>query len=511
VPALLVLLALPASWAYVLLATAIAARAAVSIARRLAARDAGARPAPDTGGSSIRLGTGRDGRPLVLSEGQLSAHGLILGASGAGKTTTMLAILAERIRTGHPVIAIDMKGSPSFVGRLAEAAHAAGRPFRLWTPDGPDNWNPLEHGNATELKDKLIATERFTEPHYQRAAERYVQTVLQVLHAIRPERPATLADVVTLMDPLRLSAALRGLPRERAEHVQDYLATMTPDQLSAVRGLGTRLAIISESHTGPYLAPGGGRPVDLRAALNGEQVVVFSLNSSIYGRLAAQLGTLAIQDLIAATGHRLHAPGEQAIIAIDEFSALGADNVVSLLARGREAGNSVLLATQELADLDRAGRGFRDQVLGVTAVKIVHRQDVPRSAQTVCEMVGTHYVWEPTYQLATGPLGAHSTSRGTRRLVERPIVHPNEIMSLATGEALVLTKIPRADARIIHVVPPQSRPPPATPAPGEAPRPPTHRPSADRSAEAVRGRDRSPATRSIRPAREDARRGPELG
>ena len=59
---------------------------------------------------------------------------------------------------------------------------AAGRPFRLWTPDGPGHWNPLAHGNATELKDKLIATERFTEPHYQRAAERYVQTALQVLH-----------------------------------------------------------------------------------------------------------------------------------------------------------------------------------------------------------------------------------------------------------------------------------------------------------------------------------------
>ena len=38
----------------------------------------------------------------------------------------------------------------------------------------------------TELKDKLIATERFTEPHYQRAAERYVQTVLQVLARAHP-------------------------------------------------------------------------------------------------------------------------------------------------------------------------------------------------------------------------------------------------------------------------------------------------------------------------------------
>src|SRR5947208_2307544 len=81
---------------------------------------------------------------------------------------------------------------------LAEAAAAAGRPFRVWSPDGPTHWNPLQYGNATELKDKLIATERFTEPHYQRAAERYVQSVLQVLEHANPERSATLEEVVRL-------------------------------------------------------------------------------------------------------------------------------------------------------------------------------------------------------------------------------------------------------------------------------------------------------------------------
>ena len=53
---------------------------------------------------------------------------------------------------------------------------------------------PLAHGNATELKDKLMSTERFTEPHYMRAAERYVQTVLQVLGRARPDQPPTLSS-----------------------------------------------------------------------------------------------------------------------------------------------------------------------------------------------------------------------------------------------------------------------------------------------------------------------------
>src|SRR5205807_9328819 len=101
-----------------------------------------------------------------------------------------------------------------------------------------------------------------------------------------------------------------------------------------------------------------------RRALGGGEVVLFSLNSSSYGKLASQIGALVIQDLVSAVGHRLNEKGSgsamptQATIAIDEFSALGADNVISLLARGREAGASVLPATQELADPDRAAPAF---------------------------------------------------------------------------------------------------------------------------------------------------------
>src|SRR5436305_5686583 len=215
---------------------------------------------------------------------------------------------------------------------------------------------PVGHGNATELKDKLIATERFTEPHYQRAAERYLLNVLQVAQASHPRRPPTLAEVVGLMDPHRLRAGLRGLPTQLAERVRDYLAGLTPDQLSAVRGLQTRLAILTESHTGRYISaaasgePGDVDAVDVRRALSRGEVVVFSLNSGRYGQLAAQLGTLVVQDLICAAGHRL-AEGTaaqtpaRATVAIDEFSGVRAENILALFAGGRESGFAVLLAT----------------------------------------------------------------------------------------------------------------------------------------------------------------------
>src|SRR5439155_14875618 len=107
-----------------------------------------------------------------------------------------------------------------------------------------------------------------------------------------------------------------------------------------------------------------------------------------------------------------------------------------------------------------AAPGFRDQVLGVTAVKIVHRQDVPESARTIAEMAGTEEVWDETRQIGGRLLGRHDTGRGTRRLTEKFIVHPNQIKTLRTGEAVVISKIGGSPARTVRVTPPRAPQPP---------------------------------------------------
>jgi type IV secretory pathway TraG/TraD family ATPase VirD4 len=123
----------------------------------------------------------------------------------------------------------------------------------------------------------------------------------------------------------------------------------------------------------------------------------------------------------------------------------------------------VLLATQELADLDRAGRGLRDQVLGNTALKIAHRQDVPESAATVARLAGTIRVWERSYQTRPGTRGFGGNVATSARLVERYTIEPEQVRSLPTGEAIVIFKSPRAvalHARIRRQPPPPGRQPP---------------------------------------------------
>ena len=476
----------PAPWGPAAAAALLAAGAGALALRWAAPALRRRRGAP---AGSAPLGRDGRGRAVGLSDDQLGAHALVVGATGAGKSTTLQTILADRIARGHPVVAIDMKGSPAFARALGGAAHAADRSLRVWTPEGPSHWNPLAHGGPTALKDMLISAERFSEPHYQRAAERYLQTALQVLHARREETAPRLSEVVAAMEPGRLRALARTVPEPLAGRVDAYLEGLTPDQRNAASGLATRLALLSESDAGPWLEPApavGGIEIDLGEALTGGDVVLLSINSSIYGALGAQLGALAVQNLTSAAGRRLGASasasadagrdagrdaiagdarrpiGAPATVALDEFSALGADNVLSLLARGREAGVGVLLATQELADLERAGRGFRDQVLGITAVTLAHRQEVHESALAISRLAGTRKVWRETRTIPAGlgPGGRVPATRGTLRAEEEPVVHPNAIKRLSTGELVLLSGVPRPTVARVRVTPRSPAPPP---------------------------------------------------
>jgi len=259
--AFVALMTMPAWVGLPVAAAVVTARFALRDIRHVRARDA---EIAERAAGAVQIGSDHRGRAVLVPEQTLAAHGLILGATGAGKSTTLLTLLSEQIRRGRPVVAIDLKGSPGFARELRTAAEAAARPFVQWTPDGGARWNPLAVGNATELKDKLLGTERFTEPHYRRAAERYLQLAIQVAQESAPERTLTLARVVELMAPERLAVATRRLPRARSEYVRDYLASLTPDQHSAIRGLASRLAVLTESHTGGYLEPAAGEPtVDL--------------------------------------------------------------------------------------------------------------------------------------------------------------------------------------------------------------------------------------------------------
>jgi conjugal transfer pilus assembly protein TraD len=397
---------------------------------------------------------------FALTAEEVAHHVLLLGATGSGKTTSLLRIAEGAINRGLAFVMVDLKGSPEVPARLDSIAVAHGRRMSCWSFDGQYLWNPLARGDVSELKDKLVGMETWTEPHYKRAAERYVQTVFAVL-AARGET-ASLGRVAQLMRPAALNAMLRSVPTALSDRVAGYLEDVeqSRDQRSAVHGLGTRLALLAESSAGQYLdGASGERSIDLPRCIERGDVLTFSLDSLRYGELAAQVGGLVIQDIKAVASELLRAGSPlRVVVGFDEISALDGDQLLGLLSRAREAGMAILLSTQELADLARVDPLFADQVLANTNVKIVHRQDVPESAERLSGVLGTYQDWEHTYVERDALLSLLTRSVspviGTRRLVDKYVVHPNTFKGLLRGQAVVIRKHPRSCVDVVAVTPP---------------------------------------------------------
>jgi type IV secretory pathway TraG/TraD family ATPase VirD4 len=380
------------------------------------------------------VGCDRRGGPVYIPVGERSgSHTLLLGATGSGKTVTETWIAYQLVAHGHGAIVIDPKGDRLLRTELEHVARCARRPFLEWTPQGPCSYNPYATGSASEIADKALAGEVFTEPHYLRLAQRYLA------HAVRAMRAAQIAvtpsSLMAHMDPATLEVTSRSLEEEQAASVQSYLDSLGERQRRDLAGTRDRLSILAESDLSPWLEPAAtGKTIDLRASVAAHAVVYFQLDSDRRPLLSQMLAAAILSDLISLIAH-LQTDPIPTVVLIDEFSAIAAEHVSRLFARARSAGISLLLATQELADMEGVGDGtLRNQVLGNVQCIVAGRQNVPDSAELIAGIAGTKATWITTQQtddtLASG--------RGSRRRGHEYVIHPSAIKRLDTGQAVVI-------------------------------------------------------------------------
>jgi hypothetical protein len=134
----------------------------------------------------LAVGKDQRGRTVRIPVGYGSGrHALVVGATGSGKTVTQAFIAGRLIRAGHGAVVIDPKGDRLVRDELEHAARKARRTLRVWTPEGPAVYNPFAHGTDTELADKVLAGETYTEPHYRRQAQRYIGHAVRTLRGAR--------------------------------------------------------------------------------------------------------------------------------------------------------------------------------------------------------------------------------------------------------------------------------------------------------------------------------------
>jgi conjugal transfer pilus assembly protein TraD len=387
----------------------------------------------------LTLGEDVRGIPVSIPVGYESGkHSLVLGATGSGKTVSEAWIACRLIEAGHGAVVIDPKGDQMLRAELIGAARRRGARFIEWTPEGPSAYNPYADGSETEIAEKALSGEVFTEPHYLRQAQRYLG------HAVRAMQAAGIAVTpVSLMaglDPREVEVLARSLPEAQAGKTQAYLDSLSERQQRELAGVRDRLSILAESDARMWLDPSEGRPaLEIERAVRERSVVYFRLDSDRRPLLAAMLGAAIVSDLISLVAH-LQGEPTPTVVVIDEFSAVAANHTARLFGRARSAGISLILGTQELADLRAVGSGaLREQTLGNISALIAHRQNVPDSAELIAAMAGTTPRWVATQQTEEHLLGAARSGRGSRRRAHEFEVHPSRIKQLRTGQAVVLT------------------------------------------------------------------------
>jgi len=378
--------------------------------------------------------------PLGATDG--GRHTLIVGATGSGKTVTETWIAARAIDAGLGAVVVDPKGDIRMREHLADAASRAGRRFFEWTPDGPSVYNPFGHGSASEIADKALAGERFTEPHYQRQAQRYLG------HAVRALRGAGIAvslpALVQQLDPSNLEVLARSMPEHEAQMTHEYLDSLTQRQRADLAGVRDRLAILVESDVAPWLDPAtpGAQAFDLLSAVRERAVVYFDLKADALPLLAHMLGVAIVQDL-QTTMAALHSSPISTVVVIDEFAAIAAEHVVHLFGMARSAGFNLMLGAQELSDVRLPGRErLLEQVLGNLSSLLAHRQVVPESAELISRLAGSRGAWRTSQS---------NEGRWTRTRSSTPLLPPAEICELAPGSAAVIELGAGASARIVQV------------------------------------------------------------
>lgn len=391
---------------------------------------------------------------LNLSWSDLNHHIHILGQPGSGKSILLRNIYAHQVRAGSGLLMIDLKADMSVREDFKNLAAETCREKDLMIidlshPESSYGYNPLQFGNATELKDKIIGAIDWSEPHYKRASEQALLIILKALVWLRDQKQLmpTLSDVVTALSSIQGLTILSEMVE--SQDIKQNISTLIIDKefLKNTSGLKAELGLLTMSEFGSIFSKSNSLNV-FDAILN-KKVILVNLDGQTFSESAKKFGRMLIGDLRSASGAVVtNIPKEerpQFTVIVDEFSDIMsndemAKNFVGFLNRCRGSGIGVVIAHQSLGDFKE--ETTKKQVLDSTETIFSFVTKDPETAETLAAIAGTELQWKVTEQTSENILFKSKTGMGTQREVHEYLVHPNEFKMLNTGEAIYIAKKP---------------------------------------------------------------------
>jgi type IV secretory pathway TraG/TraD family ATPase VirD4 len=380
-------------------------------------------------------------------------HVATFGATGSGKTTSVLRAVAGRVLSdGSALLCVDPKGDPPTEAFLRRLATTADRPFVLFDPLSAesDHWQPLWGERPSAVVARALAGIEKSEPYYFNTLRQHVTLIATVLHASGHWPPSfpLLVEAAQLQRFERVVLLARGLRHEQPElwrRVSDHQEwVQSREGKQALNGGLVLLDLVVGDAWRPVLAPRAAADstaapvgVSIAAAIRTGAIVLWRTHVDEMPDEARAITAVALADIHASA---IHADGKPWTLMLDEFGSIVqtcAPQALALLQRGRTHNGQVHVITQSIADVEAltGQTGLLDSLSDNFAGFVVHRQTSPDSRDWLAKLMGTTALWQSTDQ--TSGHGMTSTGAGSRRRVREFRVGSDTFAELPLGEALI--------------------------------------------------------------------------
>lgn len=374
------------------------------------------------------------GRPVVLSDVDANHHTLVVGTTGTGKTNTICNIVEHCIQQGNSLFYVDGKGDIGLAKRVAAFANQYDRPCYIFSMVGDSvRYNPLANGGYTSKKDRIIELRHWSEEHYRKLAEGYLQTVLLAM-----EQLGIPSDLYTVAKYLDLDELYLIARKQKNQALLDKLYKLE-QKYKNIDGLIAEIDNLINSEIGHLFDCSKGKVLTLLQAQQEKAIVYFCLSPLAYPAYASTLGKLIINDIKAlAAMNILHNTNNTTYTIFDEFSVFADGQVVNLINQGRSAGICAVLATQSLADMVAIkGKSLLEQIINNCNNYIIQRQNNHDDAVFLANIVGKHDALDYSFKL----MDDHTITPSNLKSKQQFTIDPELIKQLQLGEAIVVNKL----------------------------------------------------------------------
>jgi hypothetical protein len=391
------------------------------------------------------------GRNVLLSRERMCRHLLVCGATGSGKTETVMRLAwVVAKQSDAPVFYLDGKGDRDTAERFCGLMADAGRRTRVFPNEPFDGWR----GRAHEIQGRLMEIIDYTSEGPAAWYRDVAKTTLRLVCEHPDGPPRSSREVLARMNHALLAAAHKG---------SSAVAALAPAQVGQVR---LRYEAFFGQTRGAL--DGGWAWEDTSAAY-------LLLDSLALREETGGLARFLFEDFAHFfTGRK--AKAQFCVLIVDEFSALASSSgMAARVEQARGFNTSLVLAPQVVAGMGDATEAER--ILGSVESVICHRVNTP---EAIIALAGTRQSIEYSTQFAA----EGATGAGSARSQHQFKVDPNKVRALEPGMAFLISRgramkiqVPRAPtvrARLPEIASPasaQQAPEPVRPTAGGPDRP----------------------------------------